>query len=59
MKYILKDPLLVLSFLIVIILGCFIGNDISNDFVVLYVSKLTQIPARLYHLERKIFLVRC
>lgn len=46
MKYILKDPLLVLSFLIVIILGCFIGNDISNDFVVLYVSKLTQIPAR-------------
>lgn len=46
MKYILKTPLLVLCFIIVIILGYFVGNAISTDFAFLYLSKLTQIPAR-------------
>ena len=46
MKYILKTPLLILCFIIVIILGFYIGYGISEDFLMLYSSKLTQLPVR-------------
>lgn|SRR5574344_842533 len=46
MKYILKAPLLIMSFIIIFIIGCFVGYNISDNFPLLYMSKLTQIPAR-------------
>lgn len=46
MKYILKTPLFIMCFIIIIIIGCFLGNNISEDFTGLYVSKLMLIPIK-------------
>lgn len=46
MKYILRTPLIILCFIIVIVLGFYIGYGISEDFLMLYSSKLTQLPVR-------------
>ena len=46
MKYILRTPLIILCFIIVIVLGFYIGCGISEDFLMLYSSKLTQLPVR-------------
>lgn len=46
MKYILKTPLFIMCFIIIIIIGCFLGYNISEDFTGLYVSKLMLIPIR-------------
>ena len=46
MKYILKTPLLIICFALVIALGSYIGYGISADFQDLYSSKLTQILVR-------------
>lgn len=40
MKYLLKSPQLIVFFIIIFIIGCFIGYNISTDFSRLYISTL-------------------
>lgn len=46
MKYILKSPLIIISFIIVMAIGYFVGFDISNDFLNLYISKMANLSTR-------------
>ncbi len=56
MKYILKSPIIISCYIIVIILGFLIGNDISNNFLELYLAKMSSVPARYILLSFAIFI---
>lgn len=55
MKYILKSPLIITSQLIIILLGFSVGNKISDNFIELYASKLTQPYVRYLFIVIMIF----
>ncbi len=46
MKYIIRNPSILFCFLVVLILGVALGNDLSGNFISLYAAKLTQQPVR-------------
>lgn len=48
MKYILKTHLFIMCIIIIIIIGCFLGYNISENFTELYISKLMLIPIRYF-----------
>ncbi|MDD2644230.1 MAG: hypothetical protein PHC65_06070 [Methanobacteriaceae archaeon] len=58
MKHLLKTPLFIICLIFALIIGGFVGYGISNDFVYLYMSKLTQIPTR-YILMILIVVISC
>ena len=46
MRYILRMPLLLTCLVLAFLLGCFVGYDISNDFLTVYSTRIIQIPVR-------------